>query len=272
MVHEPIWYDEPCSVDLFAPPPCVTASLQGLDFVSGSRARSRITLGGWDGWTNGPVRDGGPVRWEHADSGTKADVYEQNRRITFEGLIIEPTAQLLWERMEELGAILNSPRWDQLVVEEEHLGLIRQIEVTRLQKPMITPRSSRIAAYTLELEAASSLRVDVDSQTVTVVAGGVDARNLGNADAPASAQLVGPLTNPGIGWPGGAWTYNGNIPSGTTLYVDMDRRVVRNPATTGHTRHLASGSWLTIPPGTRRLARTGSGSGRITVTWRNSWS
>jgi hypothetical protein len=275
MLHSPDWTGfESCSsaVPLFAPPPCVKVSLQGLDFVSGSRERDRITIAGWDGWTNGTSRTGGPVAWEHADAGVKADVFEESRRITLEGLIIERTPVALWERMEELGAILTRPRWAQLVVEEEHLGLVRQIEVTRLQKPMITPRSSRLAAYTLELEAAGFLRQDVESQTATLTAAGVDVRNLGTAPAPTSAQLVGPLTNPGITWPGGAWTYTGTIASGTTINVDMDRRVVRNPATTGHSRQLVSGSWLAIPPGTTRLTRTGSGSGRVSVTWRSSWS
>ena len=277
MVHEPLWYDDaPCSADLFAPPPCVTASLQGLDFESGSRARSRITLGGWEGWTNGPARTGGPVPWEHADGGIKADVYATGRRITLEGLIIEPSPGRLWERMEELGSILTSPRWDQLVITEEHLNLVRQIEVTRLQQPMITPRSSRIAAYTLELEAADSRRTDVDVQSATISTAGTALQNIGTVDADLNFTLTGPLTTPGFSWSGGAWSYGGNLAAGERLFVDATRRTVRDPDTTGHSREkllgLGAGSWPRLAPGTTTFWRTGSGAGSISVSWRSSWA
>ena len=269
----PGWLPDP--QPLFAPPPCVTVSIQGLDFVSGPRSRSRISLGGWDWWINGATARGGPVEWESADGGIEGDVYEDGRSIRLEGLIVERSTAALWERMEELGAVLASPRWDWMVVDEEHLGLSRQIRVCRLARPMITPLSSRLASYTLELRSAGFPRLDTMEQSVVVPAGGVDLVNAGNHPAAVTLTMRGPLTNPGLSWPGGSWVHRGSVGSGQTITVDMWRRVVRDPATSRQSRNLvvaSSTDWLRLAPGTTRVSRTGTGAGSITAAWRSSWS
>lgn len=257
--------------DLFAPPPGVTVSLQGLDFVSGSRARSRISLGAWDGWTNGPARSGGPQSWALARGGYASAVYEDVRRIRLEGLIVEPYETALWQRMEELGSILGNSTYATMRVDEPHLQLSRQIQVTRLAKPMITPLSNRIASYTLELEATDYPRLDVEQQSVAIPAGGVDLTNIGTHDAELTLQIDGPRTQTTLTGPWGSWEYRASIPDGSTRLVDMRRRLIRDPATSGHSRADAGGDWLSLPPGTTQVALSGSGTGGVTAMWRSTW-
>lgn len=267
---EALW--APDFSELLAPPPCVTASLQGLDFVSGSRARSRITLGGWDGWMNGGSRSGGPQAYSSADGGFEGDVYEGGRSIRFEGLIVETHATALWQRMDELGSILTAPRYGVLTVVEEHLGMSRQIRVTRLARPMITPLSDRIASYTLELEAADAPRLDTVQQSAVFTAGGVTLGNAGNLRAEVSLLVQGPRTLTRLTGPWGAWEYRGSVPAGQTRVIDMRRRRVRNPATSVHSRADAGGDWLFVPPGGTTVALSGSGTGAVSGVWRSAWA
>lgn len=256
-----------------APPPQVAATLEGLTFMSGSVERSRITLSGWDGWMNGSdsrVDDG---QWENADGGITTDVFFTGRSIRLEGLIIERTTRSLWERMEELGTVLTRPRWGWLTVEEGLLGgLTRQIYVRRARRPMVTPVSSRIATYTLELVSAEYPRLAPDGFSTVIPAGGVELMNEGDWPAALGGTIVGPRTNPGFSWPGGAWKYTGSVAAGQTLFLDFQRRLVRDPATTAHSRALAQGTWLALPPGRTTVSSTGTGSGSQTLSGRSSWS
>ena len=264
----------PCNPWMPVPDPCVVVTLPGGLELSAELgpARSGLTLAGWSGWDEGPEVTGGAVPYESADGGAEGDVYLQGRNLAFSGLIIGSSPAHYWELRQELGSLLTVERWGVLRVDEQHLGLARQVRVARGGRPVLgDPLSDRIGSYQVQLQSASYLLTDVDLQTVTVPAGGVDVRNIGTAPAHVTARLVGPLTNPGLSWPGGAWTYGATIPSGTTITVDMHRRTVRNRATTAHSRNLASGSWLAIPPGTTHVSRTGSGAGRIELDWRSSW-
>lgn len=254
------WHEDPCTI----------ITLQGLDIVSdGSGPVGFSTLEGWEG---GVAAQGGPEPWEHADGGVMGAVYYGPRTITIEGDIDAPSHEEYAELVAELGTVLSRPRIDTLVVDEAmHLGLVRQVQVTRTRPVQISQVGYRHGIFTLTVEAASHLREGVDQQFATITTAGVPLRNIGTADAHPVVSLVGPLTNPGLSWPGGAWSYSGTVPSGTTITVDMARRTVRNPATTVHSRNLAAGSWLALPPGDTLVKRTGSGSGRIETRWRSTW-
>lgn len=254
------WHDDPCTI----------ISLQGIDIVSdGSGPIGFERLEGWEG---GVAAHGGPEPWESADGGVMGAVYFGPRTITIEGDISAPTHEEYAELAAELGAVLSQPRVAMLTVDESiHLGLVRQVQVTKTRPVQISQIGHRHGVFTLTVEAASHLRESVDEQSMTVTAAGVQMRNIGTAAARPVVSLVGPLTSPGLSWPGGAWSYSGTIPSGTTITVDMARRTVRNLATAAHSRNFAAGSWLSLPPGDTLVKRTGSGSGRIEARWRSAW-
>lgn len=268
-------FDDPwsCEPSWRRPDPCVVVTLPGgIELVADAAGgRDQYTLGAWDGWVNGPEVTGGAVPWETADGGVWGDLRFPGLNLQFEGMIVGRSANDYAELQAELGSVLTNPRRGVLRVDEEHLGLSRQVEVARGGRPALTQLTDRIGRYSVQLQSASPLKVGVDAQSVTVTTGGVSMKNIGTADYAPALSLIGPLTNPGLSWPGGAWVYNGTVPSGTTLYVDMTRRTVRNPATTGHSRNLVSGKWLTLPPGDTLVKRTGSGSGSITASWRSAW-
>lgn len=251
--------------------PCLMITLQGLEIVSDGPGAFGVT--NIEGWRGGTAATGGPIPWEAADGGIHGDVFFGPRTVTIEGDIEARDHREYAELVEEVGSVLTRPRRDTLVVDETyHLGLIRQVDVVRTRPPMISQLGPTYGIFTLTLDAASSVRLGVDQQSATIASGGVDLQNIGDMDASVQVTLQGPLTNPGLSWPGGSWRYTGTVSSGTTLQVDMDRRVVRNPATTAHSRSQAAGTWLRLPPGATRVSRTGSGSGTVTARWRSAWA
>lgn len=253
------------------PEPCMLITLQDITMVSSSVGIFGVST--LDGWRNGVAATGGPAPFENADGGVMGDIYAGGRSIVVEGDIDAPDHEAYMRAEEQLGALLTRPRTAQLVVDERfHLGVTRQIEVTRLRPPQITQMGPSYGIFTLTLEAATYLRLGVDEQSVTVPTGGVDLLNIGNDDAHVTARLIGPLTNPGLSWPGSSWRYTGTVSSGQTLTVDMHRRTVRDLGTAAHSRNQAAGTWLSLAPGTTRVSRTGTGSGRIELGWRSSWA
>lgn len=253
------------------PEPCMLVTLQDIKMVSSSVGTFGIST--LDGWRNGVAATGGPAPFDNADGGIMGDTHFGGRSVVIEGDIDAPDHEAYMRAEEQLGALLTRPRAAQLVVDERfHLGLTRQIEVTRLRPPQISQIGPSYGIFTLTLEAATFPRLGVDAQSVTVPTTGVDMVNLGNVGADLTAKLVGPLTNPGLSWPGGSWTYQGSVASGQTITAEFWRRRVVDEATGDHERTRAQGTWFEVPPGTTRISRTGSGSGRIELTWRSSWS
>lgn len=258
---------------IFEPDPCIVVTLPGgLELHAGPPKRGDLlTLDQWEGWAGGPEFDGGRVPWEVADGGFRGDVWARGRNLMFRGLILADSPEEFAETQEQLSSVLTRARWGTLRVDEDHLGLARQMTVARTGPASINQLTDRTGQYAIGFQSADPWRLSVDAVSVEIGASS-PLQNLGNQDAAVSVQLVGPLTDPGISWPGGYWRYSGTVASGRTISVDMERRVVRDPATAIHSRNRAAGTWLSLPPGTTTVSRTGTGSGVVRLTWRHTWS
>ena len=213
------------------------------------------------------------MSYEHADGGVESPVRMLGRSITVEGDILAESHQDLEYRMEELGTILTRPRWDWLTVDEEELGLSRQIKVWRPRRPMITRHGTTFATFTLQLEAAAFPRLAVTRSVVNLPVGQrATLANEGTTDADLTMTLVGPLRDVRLYWMGGAWAYTQEIPAGVKRVVEFSRHVVYDPANGKHSRLSAVGSWLKLPPGATTVSLGGTGAGRAEFTWRSSWA
>lgn len=249
--------------------PCMIVRIGDIEAVSNGPTYG-YGLVSIDGWEGGAPATGGPVPYEAGDGAIRGDVFYGPRSLIIEGDIVAVDHQDL---ADKIGALSALGRYETLTVDETfHTGWVRQMDVTRLRPVQITPHGPTYATWTMSLETVDWRRVEPDIQVATVTTAGTPIRNLGTAPAALTLHLNGPLTNPGIAWGGGAWRYSGSIPSGQMISVDMERRVVRNPATTAHSRRLASGTWLSPLPGLTTLWRTGTGSGTVTARWRSSWA
>lgn len=254
------------------PEPCTIVSLDGIEMVSSGAGLFGLTAP-IDGWANSGTSTGGPVPWETADGGIMGDTPFQGRSLTIEGDIEAATHEEFAEAVEQLGSILTYQRTAILEVDETvHLGLVRQIAVTRVRPVQITALGPRHGIFTMQLEAADFLRTSVDENRVVVTTAGVDLRNIGNARADLLIKMQGPLSTPGLDWSGGHWTFDSDINTSVAIEADMARRIVRNPVSGAHHRHRATGSWLRLPPGVTRVRRTGGGTGTVTAVWRSAWS
>ena len=268
MIHNDAW-PVPCD-PLIAPDPCVVVTLGGVEIASDD-APFGVHLSGWSGWTGGPMVSASVTPWESRDGAARGDVLMRPRAVTMSGQIHGRSAEDLAEMVEELSVAGLAERWSTMTVYEQHLGLERQVTVARTGPADIEVLTPTIATWTLSVQADDWRRVGVDQQSLVVPSGGAVARNLGDAPAALTLSLKGPLTDPGISWSGGAWQYSGTVASGQEIRVDMERRTVRDPATTEHFRRYASGTWLSLPPGNTTLTCTGTGSGTVTASWRSSW-
>ncbi|MFC0673556.1 hypothetical protein [Brachybacterium hainanense] len=250
--------------------PCIIVTIGDVEAVSNGPQYGYGLSALIDGWEGGAPATGGPVEFERGDGAVRGDVHYAPRSLIVEGDIRARDHEDLTEKIAALSAL---GRYETLTVDEAvHTGLVRQVDVARLRPVQVTTDGPEYALWTMTLQTVDWRRVDVDQQSVVVPAGGAGLQNLGTAPAALTLRLVGPLTNPGISWPGGAWQYSGTVASGQTILVDLERRVVRDPATTAHSRRLASGTWLQLPPGTTTVSRTGSGAGSVTASWRSSWA
>lgn len=248
--------------------PCIIVSIGGIEAVSsGTGVGYRVKS--LDGWEGGAPATGGPVAFEQADGGVRGDVYYSPRVVVIEGSIRAKSHEDLVDMIAELSRL---GRYETLTVDEAvHSGHVRQVDVARMRPVQITTLGPTHAKWTMTLQTTDWPRVGVDGMSQVITSGTV-LRNAGDVPAHLTLTLVGPLTNPGVTWPGGAWQYRGTVPSGQTLQVDMRNRVVRDPVTATRYRRFAGGDWPTVPPGDTAFSRTGTGSGSITARWRPTWA
>lgn len=226
-------------------------------------------LRGW--WGGGSVR-GGSVDLESASGAVRGDVFRGSRLVTISGLILTESGAQQFAAFDQLAALFATDDYLPLVVSEGERGLSRQLWVSLESAADPEPVSDLVATVSLTVRSDGFPLLSTQRQGKIITSGGVDLVNAGTYPAALTVDMVGPLTKPGLSWPGGAWTYGASIPSGTTLQADMWGRSVWDPAGSGHTRRHAAGTWLSLPPGTTRVSRTGSGSGSLTARWRSSWA
>lgn len=251
----------------------VTADLGGVHWAGRPHAGPCFLLQRLDGWWGGGAVSGGAVPFTHSDSGVHGDTYFHGRVITLRGLILSNDGAEQMDDFDRVAAIWSTGRTQVLTVGEPERGIARQLLVSPVRLPEPQPISDLVASVSITVESDKYPLLDTREQSAAITTSGVTLSNKGTADAYPVVSLVGPLTNPAIVWPGGLWQYNLSVPAGTTLTVEMDRKRVRNLATTEHSRNNVSGShnWLALPPGDTVVTRTGAGSGTITAKWRSAW-
>ncbi|MEL4357029.1 MULTISPECIES: hypothetical protein [unclassified Luteococcus] len=256
------------------PDPCLTITLDGIEFTGSAPQGFGYGITGWSGWIDGAEATGGPAPYELRDGGYETPLYGSGRTITLEGVIVARTGQELWEASDALGRILAIGRWAPMVVTEDQLGLERMMRVCRTRKPMITPRGSRRAAdFTLEVQSARWEKLSPAKHYQRFYSGqAFPVENQGDYPGQMNAELVGPLTNPQLSWPGGSWTYRASIPAGEKRTVTFWDRNVRNPATTANSRLAVAGDWPYAQPGSHSYTLTGQGAGYVDLWWWSAWS
>lgn len=250
----------------------VVARLGGLEWQGRYGQGTPFVLRSLSGWWTGGSWSGGVVPWENADGGVEGDVIAGGRTVSMRMLIFTDHGADQMEALDDLAGVWADTRWHTLEVEEQDRGIARQLRVSPVDLGDPQLISDTVASTTWTLSSADRRLLSPTGETATVTAGGVDLRNTGNARADLTVRLVGPLSNPGLSWPGGSWRLNASVGAGSSFVVDMARRVVRNPATGTHARQHASGTWWSLPPGVTRVSRTGSGTGRVEASWRSSWA
>jgi len=212
------------------------------------------------------------IPFEQADGGLYGDTYLHGRIVTLRGKILTDNGAQQMDAFDELASVFASSRRVNLTVDEPERQLARMLTVTPTALPEPQPISDLVADVSMTVESDTYPLLGVSAQTAAITMGGTALRNEGTYPAGLSVTLNGPLTNPGLSWPGYAWRYSGSIAAGQSRIVDMDNRRVQDPATTTQYRRLASGAWLSLPPGSTTVKRTGAGDGNITASWRPAWS
>jgi hypothetical protein len=253
-------------------PDCLTISIQGVEMLG--EGDGLYTLTGWDGWGGGGTTRGGFEEYEDVDGGFPTEVTYSGRDITLEGMIHGDSHREFAAARERLEKVLTRPREDWLRVDEDHLGVVRQILVHRPRPVQVSPLSDRYGIFTLSLRSATYPRLAATESTL-VLSPGESGRqeNLGDYPADLSVFLRGPLTNPRITWSSQFWwQFTGTIPDGETRIVDMTRRIIRDPTRGTRLDLSGSGTWPRVDPGYRTVAITGSGSGTVEMVWRSAWA
>ena len=253
-------------------PDCLSVSIQGVTLVA--EGSSLFGLSDWDGWGGGGSTVGGVEDYPDRDGGFPTEVVYSGREITLEGTIAAGSHEEFAAARERMEKLLTNPREDWLRVQENHMGLGRQILVHRARPAMVTPLSDRAGKYTLSLRSATYPRLAVEESELALRPGESGRQeNVGDYPANMSVFLNGPLTNPRLTWSSQFWwQFNGTIPSGETRVVDMTRRMIRNPAAGTRLDLAGTGTWPKVDPGYRTVAMSGSGSGSARLVWRSSWA
>lgn len=136
---------------------------------------------------------------------------------------------------------------------------------------VVTPPDSEGGGFELPL----SFPFDFGMAEGTITGGSV-AEVGGTITTPPKFKFRGPCTAPAITNQTTAqtWRYTGSLAAGETLDVDVDTALVLLNGTANRYWLVDQSSvWWLLQPGTNVLSYTaeGTGSGDVTVTWRDAW-
>ena len=109
----------------------------------------------------------------------------------------------------------------------------------------------------------------------TATSGTLEVTNDGNAGAPWTATLTGPLSSPRIRLLGldGELAFSGfDLAAGQTLTLDSLNRSVLLEGTASRYGSLSVRDWFEFPPGGATVGfSASSGAGSLSMTWRDTW-
>lgn len=252
----------------------ITVTLAGITIESNPASRtdyrSLETIDGW--WDGVDVRQSVLDR-PGADGELEGQQLLGGRPLQLSGLIVVPDRKTLLSEMERFGSILTAgSRYGTLVVTEQERDLKRQCRVRRVQPPVITPLSDKVAEWSWFLRAADPIRYDDAEQSLLLTNKGADqgVENTGNVPVKLGLELTGPLVTPSFWIKGAEWRLNYTIPAGKTVVVAWGDRSVMYGM--DDLRYYQSGPWPLLQPGMTMVGFSAvSGTGKCKVIWRSGW-
>ena len=252
-------------------------------------------LGGWFGGLD--VRDG-PIDRPLQDGSYDGPSQFASRVVTLEGTVVALDTGSLQVAMEQVASLLAGPvRVGPLVVDEEVLSRSRQAQV-RLGGPTLIQKISPVAAeFSLSLYCADPYRYSTDLHEATTtrfaagagrtynlvpdrhygasgVSGVVSCPNAGTTTSWPTFTFSGPLVNPAarlVGGPG--IEVRLTLVDGQTLVVDMAARTVLLDGASRRSSVTFESEFFGLLPGDNQIYFTAqSGTGALTVAWRDAWA
>ncbi len=201
--------------------------------------------------------------------------------------------------LSALNALFTKSKADQKVLQYRPGGDVAKRVYARTRKrsqPLDYTRITRLVQTVVQLRAADPrIYADDGSTGATLVgssgtgtswpvswplswggassSGAIDAQNDGDADAPWTATLAGPLTNPYLVCGDSRLSFTGDLAEGDFLTLDQDNKSVFLNGTSSRYEWLDVGAeWFELAPGTSHVDfGADSGDGTLTLYWRSTW-
>ena len=251
-----------------------------------------------DGWFGGVGVRSAPVDRLTVDGTIDGLRTFGARVITIGGSVVAPDRGSLMQAMDRIAGVLaGRSRTGTLLVNEEARQMYRQALVTLDADTKVAVADRLRATFSLALYAADPARYSTSTQqvqslrytpgglftiplTVPIVFGPPGAsgfltiNNNGNQDAWPVFRFVGPLVNPTVRLVGDrAISVVISLAAGQELVIDSKGRTVMLGASSRRGFLSFDSAWFSLPPGSSQLYFSAdSGSGTLTVQWRDAWA
>jgi hypothetical protein len=253
------------------------------------------------GWFGGLDPRGAPVARPLVDGDYDGIAPFSGRTVTITGALVATSRGGLQRGLDRIAGVLaGATRRGVLVVDEQHVPVVRSASVRLGGATMATREGPTHAKWSLVLYAADPTRYGVDAHSATLApftpgAGrtynlapprvygglGTDGRttvtNRGNANTPLTVTFYGPSKNPTLQLIGGArLQLLMTLGDGEWVTIDSAQRSVLYNGSASRRQFLSGDSrWIYLPPGPSDLFYTvavNSGVGQCVATWRDGWS
>ncbi|WP_090476950.1 phage distal tail protein [Nakamurella panacisegetis] len=252
-----------------------------------------------EGWHGGIDPRGNPTPLEMADGDLDGPAPFGSRTITLSGTVVAPDKRALQMALDRVAAVLRGTvRTAPLVFEEALTGLARQAFVRLAGKTMTTRTGPTSASWSLSLYAHDPSRygaVEKSATTARFSAGGgrvypltfprvygpggssglVTVTNVGDARTWARFTFSGPLSNPSVRLVGGPRIAAlMDVNAGEQLVIgEGTPRSVRLGMSSRRQFLTLDSQFFAIEPGTSQIYfGADSGTGTLTVAWRDAWT